>query len=119
MNAPTYAPDGITSDAVTRLLSKLSKEIASPHAPTSALLDGSAVERRNARMLARAAAGVVPKYGVTLAQAEQEATAPVRKALVATVPAPVYGKRKSNGRRAARNAIRAQVVGRVARTEAA
>lgn len=119
MNNTVHAPDGITSNAVTRLLSKLSKEIASPHAPTSALLDGSAVEGRNARMLARAKAGIVPKYGVTLAPAEQEAAAPMRKALVATIPAPVFGTKKSKGRRAARNAVRAQVIGRAARTEAA
>lgn len=114
----TY-PDGLDQVAVSAIERQVSEEIGSRFAPTSALLDGSAVERRNARMLARAKAGIVPKYGVTLAQAVQEAAAPVRKSLVATIPAPVFGAKKSKGRRAARNAARAQALSRAARTQAA
>ncbi|MFS8103710.1 hypothetical protein LFM09_41970 [Lentzea alba] len=110
MNTTSNYPDGITADAVTSLLTELSHEIASTFAPTTAFVDGSAVTRRNARMLARAAAGIVPKYGVPLTQAVQEQAAPVRVVPVATTPAPVSSKRKS--RRARRNAARAQVVGR-------
>jgi hypothetical protein len=84
MNTTGNYPDGITAEAVTSIVKELSTEIASPFAPTPALLDGSAVARRNARMLARAAAGISPQYGVSLVQAVKEATRPVRAVPVAT-----------------------------------
>ncbi len=90
MNVTTsHYPDGITAETVTSIVNELSEEIASPFAPTTALVDGSAVARRNARILARAAAGISPKHGVSLAQAAQEAATPVRPVPVATTSTPV------------------------------
>lgn len=115
-----YSPDGLTYKNVTGLVSEVSKEIGSLYAPTSALSDGSARAARNARMLARAAKGITPKYGVTLSQAVEEESAAVRPVTVTTaLPTPVYGRKKRKGRRARRSAMRAQVVTQVAQTDAA
>jgi hypothetical protein len=115
-----YSPDGLTYKHVTALVSDVSKEIGSLHAPTSALLDGSARAARNARMLARAAKGITPKYGVTLTQAVQEESAPVRAVPVATAPpTPIYGRKNGKSRRARRNAVRAQIARRVTGGQAA
>ena len=118
MNATGNYPDGITAEAVTSIVNELSGEIASLFAPTAALADGSAVARRNARMLARAAAGISPKYGISLAQAAQEATTPVRAVPVATTLMPAHSERP-NGRRAHREELRHQAVHRGSGTEAA
>jgi len=118
MNTTSNYPDGITAEAVTSIAKELSDEIGSPFAPTAALMDGSAIARRNARMLARAAAGVSPKYGISLAQAVQEATTPIRAVPTATTSTPVRGK-KHKGRRARRKELRGQVINRGTATEAA
>ncbi|MDX8056072.1 hypothetical protein SK571_42420 [Lentzea sp. BCCO 10_0798] len=118
MNAFSNYPDGITAEALTSIVASLSAEIASPFAPTEALTDGSAVARRNARMLARAAAGISPKYGVSLSQAAQEATTPIRAVPVATTPIPEHAK-KPKSRRARRKELRGQIVHRSRGTEAA
>ncbi|MFD1147865.1 hypothetical protein, partial [Saccharothrix hoggarensis] len=56
-------PDGLTSVVVEQLLdAQVSVEIASA-ALTSGLLDGSARERRNRRIAARALRGITPRYG--------------------------------------------------------
>jgi len=86
MNATSNYPDGITAEAVTSIVNELSAEIGSLFEPTAALMDGSAAARRNARMLARASAGMSPKYGVSLPQAVYEATTSIRPVAVATTP---------------------------------
>jgi len=99
MNRTTsHYPDGITAQAVTSILDELSDEIASPFAPTTAYVDGSAVARRNARMLARAAAGISPKHGISLAQAAQEAATPVRPVPVATTSTTAQIKKLKSAR---------------------
>lgn len=118
MNTTSNYPDGITAEAVTSIVKELSDEIGSPFAPTAALMDGSAVARRNARMLARAAAGISPKYGVSLLQAAQEASAPIRAVPVATTPTPAQGKKRKS-RRTRRKELRCQVIHRSSGTEAA
>ncbi|ATE53618.1 hypothetical protein [Actinosynnema pretiosum] len=64
----------------------VSEEIAS--VPTGAFVDGSARERRNRRIAARAAVGIVPAYGVTLPQALAEEALPKGLASVLTGDAP-------------------------------
>jgi hypothetical protein len=118
MNTTSNYPDGITAEAVTSIVKELSDEIGSPFAPTAALMDGSAVARRNARMLARAAAGISPKYGVSLLQAAQEASAPIRTVPVATTPTLAQSKKRKN-RRTRRKELRGQVIHRGSGTEAA
>lgn len=54
-----YSPDGLDLDAINLLLAEVSAELEESTQPTSALLDGSAAERRRRRMENRAMAGVV------------------------------------------------------------
>ncbi|MGM1059636.1 hypothetical protein [Saccharothrix sp. Mg75] len=110
MDTTRNYPDGLTPAALRLLDQQVSVEIAVAAGPSSALLDGSARERRNRRILARALAGITPKYGVTLDQAVAELAEPVRPVVVANVmPAPVFGKHKGRGRRTRRAAARAAV----------
>jgi hypothetical protein len=110
MSATSNYPDGLTPAALALLDAQVSLEIATS-APTSGLLDGSARERRNRRILARALAGITPKYGsvsidqaaAELADAEQSAGSVV---VAAALPTPVFGKSKGKGRKARRNAVR-------------
>ena len=118
MNTTSNYPDGITAEAVTSIVKELSDEIGSPFAPTAALMDGSAVARRNARMLARAAAGISPKYGVSPLQAAQEASTPIRAVPIATTPMPAQDKKRKS-RRTRRKELRSQVIHRGSGTEAA
>ncbi|MFI9008849.1 hypothetical protein ACIGNX_16645 [Actinosynnema sp. NPDC053489] len=110
MSTTRNYPDGLTRAALALLDQQVSVEIAAAAGPSSALVDGSARERRNRRILARALKGITPEYGVTLDQAVAELAAPVRPVTVANVmPDPVFGKRKARGRRARRAAARAAV----------
>jgi hypothetical protein len=54
-----YSPDGLDLDAINMLLAEVSAELSTAAQPTSALLDGSAAERRRRRIENRAMAGVV------------------------------------------------------------
>jgi hypothetical protein len=54
-----HVPDGLDEAAVDVLIADVYEEIAGHPAPTSALLDGSAAERRRRRMARRAMAAVV------------------------------------------------------------
>ncbi|MEU4801218.1 hypothetical protein [Actinosynnema sp. NPDC023587] len=100
-------PDGLTPAALSLLDQQVSVEIAASAGPSSALVDGSARERRNRRILARALAGITPSFGVTLGQAVAELDEPVRPVVAASVlPVPVFGSRKAKGRKARRNAAR-------------
>ncbi|WP_199440756.1 hypothetical protein [Umezawaea beigongshangensis] len=110
-------PDGLTRRLLESLQGHVSQEIAASAAPTSALLDGTARQRRDRRILARALKGVVSQYGVTLAQTKQEAEEMTHPVTAATIPAPVFGKAKRVGRKARREAARAAAgsgMGRVA-----
>ncbi len=110
MTTTKHYPDSLTPAALALLDAQVSVEIAAGE-PTSGLLDGSARERRNRRILARALAGITPKYGsvsvdqatAELEDAEQSAR-PVT--IAAALPTPVFGKSKSKGRKARRNAAR-------------
>ncbi|PRY36281.1 hypothetical protein [Umezawaea tangerina] len=114
MTSTSTYPDGITPSVLGRIQALISVEIASP-APTSALLDGSALERRNRRIAARALAGVTARFGVTLAQVVRESEATPQPVTTLTLPAPVFGKTKRTGRKARRAAARAAAnLGRVA-----
>jgi hypothetical protein len=68
----SYSPDGLDLDAINLMLAEVSEELqeATSAQPTSALLDGSAAERRRRRIENRAMAGVVRAM-------------PVRRAVVA------------------------------------
>ncbi|WP_158853167.1 hypothetical protein [Saccharothrix deserti] len=102
MSSTGNYPDGLTTQVLRLLDQQVSVEIAASAEPSSALLDGSARERRNRRILARALKGITPEYGVTVAQAAAELEEPARPVVVANVlPTPVHGKRKP---RAARRA---------------
>lgn len=89
MDTTSNYPDGLTAAALALLDAQVSVEIALGE-PTSGLLDGSARERRNRRVLARALAGITPKYGVTVAQAVAESEVP-RPVVTATVPVSSLG----------------------------
>lgn len=52
-------PDGLDEDAIDRLIGEVAIGIAAIAEPTSALLDGSAAERRRRRIERRALTGVV------------------------------------------------------------
>lgn len=107
-------PDGITPSVLARIEAQVSVEIAAVQ-PTSALLDGSALERRNRRIAARALAGVTAQYGVTFAQAVRESEGTPRPVTTVTIPAPVFGTAKRTGRKARRAAARSAAnLGRVA-----
>ncbi|MFD0199243.1 MULTISPECIES: hypothetical protein [Saccharothrix] len=109
MDTTSNYPDGLTPAALALLDAQVSVEIALGE-PTSGLLDGSARERRNRRILARALAGITPKYGVGVDQAAAElenVEQSARPVSIATaLPTPVFGKSKSKGRKARRNAAR-------------
>lgn len=124
MSTTESYPDGWTPAALRLLDQQVSVEIALGE-PTSGLLDGSARERRNRRILARALAGITPKYGsVSVEQAAAEledAERSVRPVPVAlALPTPVFGRSKGKGRKARRNVARraakraASMSGRVA-----
>jgi hypothetical protein len=49
-----YAPDGLAGEALDELIDRAYAEVADTPRPTSALLDGSAAERRRRRMERRA-----------------------------------------------------------------
>lgn len=55
----TYYPDGLTVDAIDALLSEMEGHWAMSARPTSALLDGTAVLRRERRTARRAIGAVV------------------------------------------------------------
>lgn len=55
----SYSPDGLDATAIDGLIAELYEEIADSPAPTSALVDGSAAERRRRRIARRAIAGVL------------------------------------------------------------
>jgi hypothetical protein len=103
MTSTNSFPDGLDNAAIAAIERTLSDEIAR-HQPTSALLDGTALERRNRRMAARAAKGIVTTFGVTLAQAVRESR---HDRPLAVIPAPVFGTTKRTGRKARRAAARA------------
>jgi hypothetical protein len=113
MNDQINYPDGLTAEALQLLDAQVSVEIAVAE-PTSGLLDGSARERRNRRILARALAGITPKYGsVSVGQAaaevedaEQSAGSAGSVAIATALPTPVFGQSKGKGRKARRNAAR-------------
>ncbi|MFD9734315.1 hypothetical protein [Umezawaea sp. NPDC059074] len=123
MSSTNNYPDGLTQAALARISVEVSAEIEVA-APTPALLDGSALERRNRRIAARAQAGIVAQYGVTQAQALRESEGTPLPVITATFPEPVFGKPKSTkskgkgnrvGRKARRLAARtAATMGRVA-----
>lgn len=54
-----FAPDGLTIDVIDALLSEMEGHWATSARPTSALLDGSAVLRRERRSTRRAIGSVV------------------------------------------------------------
>lgn len=78
MNSTKVYPDGLDHLALSAIERQVSEEIGSRFAPTTALLDGSARERRNRRVLARALAGVTAKYGVSLVEAARQHEADLR-----------------------------------------
>jgi hypothetical protein len=55
----SYAPDGLDEHAIDRLIAQVAVEVSDVSAPTSALVDGSAAERRRRRMERRILAAVV------------------------------------------------------------
>lgn len=52
-------PDGLDENAIDRLIAEVSRDVSGAVEPTSALLDGSAAERRRRRIERRALTGVV------------------------------------------------------------
>ena len=56
--APRFAPDGLTGEVLDELIDRAYAEVANAARPTSALLDGSADERRRRRIEHRALAAV-------------------------------------------------------------
>jgi hypothetical protein len=110
MDMTSTYPDGLTPAALALLDAQVSVEIALGE-PTSGLLDGSARERRNRRILARALKGITPEYGsVSVDQAAAELAdaelLPRPVAVAPVLPTPVFGKSKGKGRKARRNAAR-------------
>jgi hypothetical protein len=64
-----YAPDGLAGEALDDLIEQAYAEVADASRATSALLDGSAAERRRRRMERRAWAALIralPAHGVAL-----------------------------------------------------
>jgi hypothetical protein len=64
-----YAPDGLVGEALDELIHRAYAEVADAPRPTSALLDGSAAERRRRRMERRALAALtraLPVHGDAL-----------------------------------------------------
>jgi hypothetical protein len=58
-SAYRYAPDGLTGEALNKLINRAYAEVAKAPRPTLALLDGTAAEQRRRRMERRASAAVV------------------------------------------------------------
>jgi hypothetical protein len=54
-----FFPDGLDETAIVSLIAEVATEVIEVPAPTSALMDGSAAERRRRRMERRALAAVV------------------------------------------------------------
>jgi hypothetical protein len=54
-----HFPDGLDETAIDQLIAQVAREMATGLEPTSALVDGSAAERRRRRMERRALAAVV------------------------------------------------------------
>jgi hypothetical protein len=54
-----FSPDGLDYVAINRLLAEVRAELRTAARPTSALLDGSAAERRHRRIENRAMSAVV------------------------------------------------------------
>lgn len=54
-----YFPDGLDENAIEHLIAEMATEVAGATEPTSALLDGSAAERRRRRIERRALTCVV------------------------------------------------------------
>jgi hypothetical protein len=73
MTSTNSHPDGITSQVLPVIERQVSAEIAATAAPTTALLDGTARQRRDLRILARRLNGIAAKYGVTLEEAISKA----------------------------------------------
>jgi type VI protein secretion system component VasF len=55
----SFSPDGLTEQVIDALLKEVDAVLADAPRPTSALLNGSAAERRRRRMAHRAMAAVV------------------------------------------------------------
>jgi hypothetical protein len=56
---PSYYSDGLDETAIDRLIAQVAADVTVAPEPTSALVDGSAAERRRRRMERRALAAVV------------------------------------------------------------
>ena len=54
-----HFPDGLDEMAIDALIAEVAREVAQAPAPTSALMDGSAAERRRRRIERRAISAVV------------------------------------------------------------
>lgn len=54
-----FAPDGLVGEALDELIDRAYAEVAAAPRPTSALLDGSAAERRRRRIERRSVAAIV------------------------------------------------------------
>jgi hypothetical protein len=59
MSGPCNYPDGLSERALDALIAEVDAVLAASPVPTSALLDGTAAERRRRRMSRRAVASVV------------------------------------------------------------
>jgi hypothetical protein len=70
------------SQAQVTIAHQVSSEIAATVAPTAALLDGTARQRRDLRILARRLNGVATKYGITLEEAIKQSKRAVRPMVV-------------------------------------
>lgn len=57
--SPECVPDGLDHEAIERLIAEVATEVAGAAEPTSALIDGSAAERRRRRIERRALTTVV------------------------------------------------------------
>ena len=73
MDTPVNRPDGLRKNTIEVVIAQVSGEIAESVAPTTALLDGTARQRRDLRILARRLNGIAAKYGVTLEEAISQA----------------------------------------------
>jgi hypothetical protein len=113
MSITTSYLDHLDPRTLATIERQVSDEIAQAAEPTSALLDGTALERRNRRIAARALAGITAQYGVTLVQAVRESECPARP-VAAPVPASVFRAAKRTGRKARRAAARRANLNRVA-----
>ena len=58
-SAYRYAPDGLTGEALNKLINRAYAEVAKAPQPTSALLDGTAAEQRRQRIERRGLAAVI------------------------------------------------------------